>query len=314
MKPSLPLDLDVRDMRLVAAVAHHGTLTKAGEVLHVTQSGLSHQLADLERRLGAPVFERVGRRMVPTPVGERLRDASAQILASLTRTEDEVRSVLSEREAAIRLATECYTCYHWLPPVLVRFRERFPKVETRILAEYTRQPIPALLDGKLDLAITSWPPSDRRLALHPVLRDELVAVVSPAHPWAGRRHVDPGDFADQHLFLYHVAPTESTLYQEFLGPAGVSPRRLSHVPLTEAVVELVKADLGITVLARWVVVPQLEDGSLVAVRLGKAGLGREWSAVTRRRKDEPAHLRAFVDLVAKTAFPIRYAPRARRRA
>ena len=314
MKPALPLDLDVRDLRLVDAVARCGTLTKAGELLHVTQSGLSHQLADLERRLGAPVFERVGRRMVPTPVGERLRETSAQILASLARAEDEVRSVLTEREAVIRLATECYTCYHWLPPVLVRFRERFPRVETRILAEHTKRPIPALLDGKLDLAITSCPPSDRRLSVRPVLRDELIAVVSPAHPWAGRRHVAPEAFADQHLFLYHVAPTESTLFQEFLTPAGVTPHRVSHLQLTEAVVELVKADLGISVLARWAVAPQLDDGSLVAVRLGTGGLVRAWSAVTRRRKDEPAHLRGFVDLVAKTAFPARYAPRVRRRA
>src|SRR5262249_22909552 len=184
--PPLPLALEVRDLRLVNAVAEHGTLTRAGVALHVTQSALSHQLADLEDRLGAPIFSRIGRRMVLTPAGERLRESARSILALLARAEDDVRGAAGSREGMIRLSTECYTCYHGLPPVLNEFRRKFPRVETRIVVAETRRPIPALLKGRLDLGIVSSSVFDRRLKLTPLFHDELVAVVAPDHPWTTR--------------------------------------------------------------------------------------------------------------------------------
>jgi LysR family transcriptional regulator for metE and metH len=290
--------LELRDLRLVEAVARCGTLTRAGRELHLTQSGLSHQLSDLEARLGARVFERLGRRMVLTPVGERLQEAGAEVLASLARAEDAVRATLADRTAVVRLATECYTCYHWLPPVLVRYRERFPQVETRIVAEATRRPIQALLDGHIDLAIASSAAADRRLEARDVWRDELVAAVAPGHPWAGRRSVMPEDFADQHLIDYSLSREESSLFQEFLLPAGVVPRRVSNVELTEAILELVAAGFGVAVCARWALARYLDPGTLVAVRLGPGGFHRTWQAVVRRRHEQPDYLLGFVDLLA----------------
>src|SRR5437762_5207981 len=83
--------LETRHLRLVAAVAEHGTLTRAGRVLHLTQSGLSRQLLDLETRLGLPLFHRLGKRMVPTPAGERLLAAARRALPQLSDVEEEMR-------------------------------------------------------------------------------------------------------------------------------------------------------------------------------------------------------------------------------
>src|SRR5215470_2310330 len=118
------MDLEVRHLRLVAAVAEVGSLTRAGDRLHLTQSALSHQLRDIESRLGAPLFLRVGKRLVLTPAGD--------VLARLEQAEREIRQMGKERAGILRLTTECYTCYHWLPPLLIRYRRRFPRVEVRI--------------------------------------------------------------------------------------------------------------------------------------------------------------------------------------
>src|SRR5438067_8772871 len=145
------MDLEVRHLRLVAAVADVGSLTRAGDRLHLTQSALSHQLRDIESRLGAALFLRVGKRLVLTPAGERLLESAKDVLERLEQTERDIRQMGKERAGVLRLTTECYTCYHWLPPLLIRYRKKFPRVEVRIDVAATGRPIEKLIAGKLDL-------------------------------------------------------------------------------------------------------------------------------------------------------------------
>src|SRR6476620_9522148 len=151
----MSMDLEICHLQLVAAVADLGSLTRAGDRLHLTQSALSHQLRDIEGRLGAPLFLRVGKRLVLTPAGERLLASARDVLERLEQTEREIRQMGKERAGVLRLTTECYTCYHWLPPLLIRFRKKFPRVEVRIDVFADTPPTENLLAGKLDLAITS---------------------------------------------------------------------------------------------------------------------------------------------------------------
>ena len=100
------MTLEVRDIRLVQAVAEEGSLTKAGNVLFLTQSALSRQLADLERRLGVALFQRSGRRMVPTPAAERLLESGREIMGAVARAEEEARAAAGNAEAVLRFSTD----------------------------------------------------------------------------------------------------------------------------------------------------------------------------------------------------------------
>jgi LysR family transcriptional regulator for metE and metH len=290
--------LEIRHLRLVAAVAEHGSLTRAGRDLHLTQSALSHQLLDLEGRLRTRLFLRLGKRMVPTVAGLRLLGAARQALPLLTEVEEDLRRLASGRESLLRLSTECYTCYHWLPGVLERFRERFPRVEVQVVADATRHPVPALLDGRIDLAILYTAERDERLAYRPLFTDELCVVTAPGHRLAGRTYVRAEDFAAENVVMYPMNESESTLFQEVLRPAGVRPARVTSIQLTEGIVELVKAGHGIAVLARWAVAPHLDAGVLQAVRLTRNGYHRQWSAATVRQPTPPEYLAAFTELLA----------------
>ena len=257
------MDLEVRHLRLVVAVAEHGSLTAAAEQLHLTQSALSHQLRDIEDRLRAPLFLRRNRRMTPTPAGQRLIEAGLAVLAQLERTETAVRDLGQEKQGLLRVATECYTCYHWLPGVLREFGARCPGVDVQIQLEATSRPLPVLLAGKLDLALMLSPVRDRRLAATPLFRDELVVVVPARHRFASQPYVHASQLADENMFTY--SPREdSYVFQRLLTPAGISPRRLQQVQLTEAILELVRAGLGVSVLARWAV--RAVPGSAIARR------------------------------------------------
>ena len=294
------MDLEVRHLRLVSAVAEVGSLTRAGDRLHLTQSALSHQLRDIESRLGAALFLRVGKRLVLTPAGERLLATARDVLDRLDRTEQDIHQMGKARAGMLRLTTECYTCYHWLPPLLVRYRKRFPQVEVRIDVAATGRPLDMLLAGKLDLAIMSSPVRDRRLVSRPVFDDELVVVAARDHRFAKQTHVRLSDLRDETLYVY-PPKEESRVLQEVLVPSGHVPARVEEVMLTESIAELVKAGLGVSVLARWAVQPLVDAGSIVSRPLTARGLRREWRAVMPKDLAGADYIGEFIELLGRHA-------------
>ena len=297
------MDLEVRHLRLVSEVAAHGSVTRAAERLHLTQSAISHQLRDIESRLGTALFYRMGKRMVVTPAGERVLRSASSILDDLRRAEEDIRQIAREGTGILRLCTQCNTGYHWLPPLLKTFAARYPQVEVQIAVEATTRPIEALLEGKLDLAVVTHEIDDKRVHTRPLFRDELVLVVNPEHRLAGRRHVPITELATEHLLIYSSSRHDSFVLRRVLDPAGVEPARVSHLMLTEAILEMVKANLGVTIIAKWSVLPAIQSGAVRAISLGPKGVFRQWSAATVRGAAEPRHLIDFIQLLSTPSLP-----------
>ena len=274
--------IELRHLRLVAAIASEGSLTAAARGLHLTQPALSHQLRDLETRLRTPLFIRASRRMVPTPAGERLTHLALGVLGQVRAYEEQaLAGDFSAAHGTIRLATECYTAYHWLPAVLKIFRDRWPGVELRIAPEHTALPVAAVKEGALDLALVHRRVADRRIRFEPLFDDELVAVVAPTHPWARKSFVPVQDFAAEHLIIYSTADGTTTVTRDVLDANGVAPLGITRIQLTEAILELVRAGLGVSVLSRWAVAPAVRLGHVAAIRLTDTGFSRQWFTAVR---------------------------------
>ncbi len=292
------VELEIRHLKLVEAIANEGTMTRAAGRLYISQSALSHQLANLEAGFGVNLFRRAPRGMLLTPAGEDLLTTARSILDQVRAAERRLSPLELEDRGLLRISTECYTCYHWLPSRLREFHESWPGVELRIAVESTRSPIEALLAGNLDLAIVSSRPPQKAISIRPLFDDELVAIVSPQHPYASRPFLNAVDFASEHLITYSVPEDDLTIFQELLLPAGVRPARTSRAELTEAIVEMVKANLGIAVFARWAVAPHLKAATLKAVPLTRRGFHRKWCAATLKAA-QPRYVDAFVELLAR---------------
>jgi LysR family transcriptional regulator, regulator for metE and metH len=289
--------LEIRHLKLLAAVAEEGSVTRAGKRLHLTQSALSHQLRDAEEKLGTALFLRLGKKMVLTPCGEKLLACAHRVLEELSQTELQIEALNGGSRGVIRLSTECYTCYHWLPPLLKKFHGKFPKVEVNIDADATSNPAPALLDGKLDVAIMSCPPRNKSLCITPMFEDEMVLVLAPAHRLASSTQVHPRELAQETVLIYPPRE-ESTLLHKVLAPLRVEPVRVIEVPLTEVIVELAAAGTGVGFLAHWAVAPQVESGRVVARPLSSRAVRRRWHAVTLRNQPAPPFLGEFLTLLS----------------
>jgi LysR family transcriptional regulator for metE and metH len=308
------MDLEVRHLRLIAGIAEAGSMTKAATGLHLTQSALSHQLRDIESRFNTAFFLRVGKRMVLTAAGRRVLESAGRILDELGRVEEDIRQLAQQRDGMIRVATQCNTGYHWLPPLLARFNRKHPRVSVSIMADATDRPVQALVNGQIDLAILTNDVTDPRLRLRRLFTDEMVALVSRQHPWASRAWVSPRQLATEHLLLYSSAPEESFVLRRILGPAGLTPTRFTFIMLTEAMIEMAKAGLGVAVLPRWSAQAAIATRSIVPLSITRRGIRRNWTAATLKALAEPAWLADFIELIAAQALPTRVVSGGRRTA
>ena len=189
------MDLELRDLRMVAAIAASGSVTKAAGDLHRTQSAISHQLRAIEDRLGTPLFLRVGKRMVVTAAGELVLATARRVLEDIRATEDDVRRIGGRQAGVLRVCAQCNTGYHWLPPLVEVFRRRFPAIDVSLAVECTLRPLDALLEGRLEVAIVTQAVQHDQVRVRPLFEDEHAAIVAPDHPFAKRAFVRPEDFA-----------------------------------------------------------------------------------------------------------------------
>lgn len=285
--------MDIRDLQLVLAIAEEGTVTGAGNRLHLTQSALSHRLKDLEDGLGVPLFLRVRRRMVITPAGESVLASARRVLDELGRVQSLVRRPAASDNKLVRVSTACCTCYGWLPNLIATFRSRHPQVEIRLDCDLTGQAVEWVASGRSDIGIVYDAPSDPTLHAVPLFDDDMVVVVSPQHACAGATTIEPRDLADETLLVY--PPREqSRLVNDVLRPAGVQPSAILEFHSTGAILELAASGLGVGFLARWAAAPYLRLRRLVALPLAIGTHHITWSAVSLRSQSLDEYVDSIV--------------------
>jgi len=281
------VEVDVRHLRMTLAIAEVGTTTGAAHELGVTQSALSQQLLDLESRLGERLFTRTARRMVPTAFGERFLERARPVLDESARMGTWLASRRLGSAVPFRLSADNVLTLRWLPPVLARFRRLHPQVGVRIVR--TPHPLRELLAERLDLAIT-FPQDSPHAAIEltPLFEDEMVAVLPAGHPLARKRVLAPDDLNGQDL-LYHMDVRSSVLYRRFLEPRGVRLASTTVIEYPEAIVELVRAGLGMSLLPRTSVGDRHESRGIVVrpVSPRRGGYRIAWSAAFHRDRVTP---------------------------
>lgn len=288
------MNLEIRHLKLVKAIVEEGSMAKAIKTLHLTPSALSHQLREAELQIGAKIFHRINKKLILTDVGEKVLVAASAILVEMDKIEKEVKQIIKGEKGTIRISTECYTTYHWLPGVLKKFNMDFPNINVRIVFEATHQPIQKLLQGAIDLAITSDPINNDHIEYIELFQDEMVALVSESHPWNEKNFVVAEDFKGENLIIHSEPLDTVTIYQKVLAPNYVKPGNLTLLPLTEASVEMVKADMGVMVMAKWALKPYLNNDGLKTVRVTPEGLYRQHYVAMLNNDNQPEYYDFFI--------------------
>ncbi len=286
--------MELRHLKLVLAVAEQGTLSSAAKILNLSQSALSHQLKELETELGVEVFHRMNKRLVISEAGRILLQTATDVSSAIAKAEQQIYRHVNDYTGEIKVSTECYTCYHWLPQVLCEFKESFRHVEISIHPELVEEPIRMLQEGHVDVVITSSDQEAKDIVYKELFVDEMFAVVACDHPWAHKEYVEAKDFEGQNLFIYGKPLDTVFVYRKVLEPHGIKPAKITEIKLTEAAIEMIKGNYGVKVMAGWAVAPYLKDPRLRAVRVTPLGLWRTWFLAFNSKQPWRDHHEALV--------------------
>ncbi|KAB2311458.1 LysR family transcriptional regulator [Betaproteobacteria bacterium SCN2] len=287
--------IELRHLRTLLALVETGSLTAASIRLHLTQSALSHQVKELEERLGLVLINRGARPLKLTYAGQMLVDLADQVLPKVNETLAGMNRLTRGATGRLYIAGECHSCLEWVLPLLASYRESFPGIELDVVLSASLDPLPRLLDGSLDVVLTP----DRRelpgLAWRHLFDYELKLVVAAGHPLSQRSHVAPGDLRGETLLVYPVERARLDIFTRFLWPAGVEPARIRQVEGTTLLLELAALKQGVAILPDWACKVALRDGRISTLTLGSDGLfGSLWASM-REAEAGLTHIKGFVD-------------------
>jgi DNA-binding transcriptional LysR family regulator len=296
--------MDLRQLRTFQTVATTLSFTRAAELLDYAQSSVTAQIRALEDELGAPLFDRLGRRIALTTPGVRLLEYADKLL---TLADEAYLAVAAPDEPVGQLiiaAPETLSTYR-LPPLLKEFRARFPRVQL-ILRSYTVvEALDHLSDGAVDVAIllTETLVVPEQIVVKPLIKEQFMLLAAPEHPLTALPRVEPEHLIEQTFLLTEAGCTYRTQFEKRAAMAGVRITMPMEFSSVEAIKQCVMANLGITLLPEIAVCHEVEQGRLVALRWFEPDFSMVTHLLWHRDKWLSPALREFITLSEQILMP-----------
>jgi LysR family transcriptional regulator, regulator for metE and metH len=290
------MHIEFRHLRTIRAIHQAGGLARAAEMLNMTQSALSHQVAGLEDQAGVELFVRRSKPMRLSAAGLRMLRLAERILPEVDALADEFRALRAGKVGRLHIAMECHACFEWLFPVLEQFRHSWPDIDVDIRAGLAFEALPALNREEVDLVISSDPVKMDGITFNPLFDYHPVFVAAAANPLAQKPYITADDFRDQMLITYPVSRDRLDVFSEVLTPARVEPRATRAVELTAVILMLVAANRGVAVLPDWVLRDIKTNADYITRPLGPGTITKRVYAATRTEDTTTPFMAHFLKL------------------
>jgi DNA-binding transcriptional LysR family regulator len=301
-KHNKPLNMewvpDLRQLRALLAVADEGSFTLAARKLFVTQSAVSHSLRTLEEQLGCKLLDRTGKRVSVTTEGGILLRRCRRVIQELEEATRELDGLRRWGQSTIRVGAPHSLCHYMIPSVLREFRDCFPRCEPSVESGETAALLEKLEQGELDLAVGIKPKNHGTEGYRSMFTDQLSFVVSPFHPWA----VNGGDITDtlaaQQYIIYAKATDTHRMIEEWMEKMAGKIRSPLVIGDMQAIKQMAKVGTAVGIVASWVAVREVAEGTLIAIDIPGSQLHREWGVFHSTQREPSLVEESFIGLCA----------------
>ena len=288
--------LDTRQLRAFVTLARRGSFTMAAQELHLSQSAVSHSMKALETDLGCRLFDRMSKKVLLTHAGEQLLQHADKILLEMSAARESISQLGKWGRGRLRVGASTTACQYILPEVLNDFKKSYPDAIIAVEPGDTREAIELLRNNQIDLGLVLEPKRDDDFEFTPLVTDEMQFVMAPSHPWAQAGRVVRDEIPTQQYVLYNKNSFTFELVEEYFSAEDMVLNMIMEFGSMEAIKELVKLGLGVSILAPWIARKEIESGELVSLALGKRKLKRTWGLLHWRGRRLTLAEETFVNL------------------
>jgi DNA-binding transcriptional LysR family regulator len=289
--------INLDQLRIFQAVAQTGSFTRAAVAVHLTQPGISKHIKQMEDYFATVLFDRAGRRATLTEAGSILYEATQGVMAIIDVAEQRIDELKGLHGGRLRLGTSFPIGVYLLPPVLARFRNKYPAIDVTLDILLSGTIGPKLLANEIDLGLVSYEPRDPRLLAHAFMTDELVAIFPRDHKLSHKHRITPHELTEDTFIVAAPGAGTRTLLEERLRDQGIVLQKILGFGNLEGVKHAVEAGLGISIQARAVVQREVAAGTLRAVKLEGIDATIPFFYVCRKYAHMSYAAKALVDIL-----------------
>ncbi|WP_111977149.1 LysR family transcriptional regulator [Algibacillus agarilyticus] len=287
-------------LEILTAIKEQGTLTKAADSLHLSQSALSHSIKKLEGQLATPIWKKDGRNLRLTAAGDRIQTLANRILPQFHHTELLLQQIAKGEVGSLRIGMECHPCYQWLLRVIQPYLEQWSDIDIDVRQEFQFGALGALLSYEIDVLITPDPLFKPKIDYIPVFDYEHRLVVSANHKLAKQDFVLPQQLSSEVLYSYPVEPMRLDIFSQFLNPAKCSVKQHKNIETTEIMLQMVAAGRGVCALPGWLVDQYAQSMPIKSLRFGEQGIQKQIFVGIRKNEHDINYLHDFIEQAKKT--------------
>ncbi|TQL70003.1 DNA-binding transcriptional LysR family regulator [Nocardioides albertanoniae] len=292
----MSIDLSLRHLRVVLAVAEAGGYTPAARDLHVAQSSLSRTVQEVEQRIGVPIFERTTRRVRPTLEGEEFVATARRLVAEFDTALNHFEGYLAGTRGAVSVAALPSLAGSMLPPVLAEFRRGQPEVAVSVKDGFSEEVLDLVVRGEVDLAVSVAAQVPDALGVRHIAVDAFAAVLPVGHPLATEEELRWSDLAGQPFVAFERISSIRGYVDRVLAETGTRTGALTEARNIGAVAGLVAAGLGVSV-APSLVLPMMMFADVVTRPLVDPVVERDICLIHDPRRPMSRASRALMQLL-----------------
>ncbi len=286
--------MELKYFRLIKTIAEEGSIANATERLFLTQSALSHQLSELEERLGFKVFRRTRNKWELTQEGSELYKLANKLFSSIDEGFTTIKQIKEGSKGFIKLSAECQSFFHSIPSFIQKMGILYPEIHIDITLGATHQTISQVLSEDIDIAIATSKPASDELSSIPVFKDEIFAIMHKENALNSLEYLDAGHFGNVHLLINSFPIEGVAVYEHFLKPNKINPIKISAIPFTEITLSMIQANMGIMCAPKWQLNSFKLSKELVFKRIGKNGLKRKHYLVVKKKYRNKKYIHDFI--------------------
>ncbi len=287
----------LRMLRVFAAVARHLSVTAAARELHLTQPAVTMQVKELERNCGAPLFERLGRRIYLTEAGRELAACAANVTENLRETEERLDALRGLKKGLLKLGAVS-TAKYFAPALLAGFTASHPDVTIRFSVGNREETIRNLAGNEIDLAIMGRPPREIETLSEPFAKHPLIIIAAPSHPLAGKRRVPMKKLAGERFLIREEGSGTRASMERVFAQAQLAYQTSMEMSSNETIKQAVIAGMGISFISKHTVGLELQTRRLVALDVAGLPVMRDWFVIHLRTKRLSPIAAAFKQFLA----------------